>query len=88
MAVAMVCISCGAAEPTVDSWLSSWAPGFTGGAGGAGLAEAVPLSARAETAPAAAIMVETSSFRVRYMVIPILECRSDPEGSPLLELLK
>ena len=85
MAVARLCINCGAAAPTVDSWLSSWAPGFTGGAGGTGSAEAVPLSARAETAPAAAIMVETSSFRVRYMVLPIVgRRRPEPEASLLL----
>jgi hypothetical protein len=71
IAVARLCISIGAAEPTVDSWLSSGPPGFTGGAGAKGSAEAVPLSASAETAPAAAIMVETNSFPVRFMVLPI-----------------
>ena len=44
MADARLCISCGAAACTVDSWVSSSAPGFTGGAGGAGSADAVPLS--------------------------------------------
>ena len=71
MADARLWISIGAAEPTVDSWLRSWLPGFTGGTGATGSAEAVPLSASAETAPAAAIMVETNSFPVRFMVLPI-----------------
>jgi hypothetical protein len=88
MAVARVCISIGAAEPMVPSELSSWVPGFTGGAG-TGSADAVALSASAEAAPAAAIIVETSSFRVRYMVLPIVgRRRPEPEASLLLMGLK
>ena len=90
MAVARLCSSCGAAEPTVDSWVSSWAPGFAGAGAGTGSAAAVALSASAvETAPTAAIMVETSSFLVRFMVLPIVGGEGlKPKLRELLELLK
>ena len=84
MAFARVCINIGAAEPTVPSWVSSWEPGSTG-AGGTGSAAAVALSDSAETAPAAAIMDETNSFRVRFMVLPIVgRRRPEPEARWLL----
>jgi hypothetical protein len=45
----------------------------------------VALSDSAEAAPAAAIMVETNSFRVRFMVLPIVgRRRPEPEVSLLL----
>jgi hypothetical protein len=91
MADARVDINCGAAAPTVDSWVSSAAPGFggIGGAGAAGSAAAVALSDSAVTAPAAAIMVDTNNFRVRYMVLPIVgRRRPEPEASLLLVRLK
>jgi len=84
-------MSCGAALPMLDSWVSSWAPGFgAGGTGATGSADAVVLSISAvETAPAAAIMVETNSFRVRYMVLPIVGRRRPvAEVIPLLMGLK
>src|SRR6478735_323499 len=84
IADARVCISCGAAEPMDPSEVNSWVPGLTG-AGATGSAAAVPLSASAEAAPAAAIMVETSSFRVRFMVLPIVgRRRPEAEASLLL----
>ncbi|GFG55335.1 hypothetical protein MAGR_67760 [Mycolicibacterium agri] len=71
IAEARLCITCGAAAPTFDRLVSNWAPGFTGagGVGAAGSAVAVALNIRAETAPAAAIVADTSSFRVRIMIL-------------------
>ncbi len=87
MTDARLCINCGAAACTVDSWLNSCAPGFGGAGAGAGTgsAAAVALSDSAVAAPAAAIMVETSSFLVRYMVLPIVgRRRPEAEAIPLL----